>query len=166
MVLSLSVLWALTATPASSAAVVKPQDAAPPDAPIRVGGAIKAPNKLVNVPPVYPPIALAARVLRGIPLLELRDNFPALNKSVDSLVASDTAWFQKNMKEGTFRFLRVMETGEAPVLLFGFSGHEGAIDYVLVRTRIAHDSYVAIASLRPAVTGGQTLCPAPSVEWR
>ena len=35
----------------------------PPQAPVRVGGAIKQPTKLKNVPPVYPPIAQSARVV-------------------------------------------------------------------------------------------------------
>jgi protein TonB len=41
----------------------------PPTAPVRVGGAIKQPNKLKNVPPVYPPIAQSARV-QGVVIIE------------------------------------------------------------------------------------------------
>ena len=49
-----------------------PQSAAPPPpkvAPIRVGGHIKPPVKLKNVPPEYPDLALAARV-QGVVILE------------------------------------------------------------------------------------------------
>jgi protein TonB len=41
----------------------------PPQAPIRVGGAIKQPNKIKNVNPVYPPIAQSARV-SGVVIIE------------------------------------------------------------------------------------------------
>jgi len=41
----------------------------PPQAPVRVGGAIKQPTKLKNVPPVYPPIAQSARV-QGVVIIE------------------------------------------------------------------------------------------------
>ena len=41
----------------------------PPQAPVRVGGAIKQPTKLKNVPPVYPPIAQSARV-SGVVIIE------------------------------------------------------------------------------------------------
>jgi periplasmic protein TonB len=37
----------------------------------RVGGNIKAPRKIVHVPPVYPPIAQSARV-QGVVILEAR----------------------------------------------------------------------------------------------
>jgi len=41
----------------------------PPQQPIRVGGAIKQPNKIKNVNPVYPPIAQSARV-SGVVIVE------------------------------------------------------------------------------------------------
>ena len=41
----------------------------PPQAPIRVGGNIKAPQKIKNVNPVYPPIAQSARV-QGVVIIE------------------------------------------------------------------------------------------------
>ena len=41
----------------------------PPAAPVRVGGNIKPPNKIKNVPPVYPPIAQSARV-QGVVIIE------------------------------------------------------------------------------------------------
>jgi len=41
----------------------------PPQQPIRVGGAIKQPNKIKNVNPVYPPIAQSARV-SGVVIIE------------------------------------------------------------------------------------------------
>jgi protein TonB len=41
----------------------------PPQAPVRVGGAIKPPNKTKHVPPIYPPIAQSARV-SGIVIIE------------------------------------------------------------------------------------------------
>jgi protein TonB len=41
----------------------------PPQAPVRVGGAIKQPTQLKNVPPVYPPIAQSARV-QGVVIIE------------------------------------------------------------------------------------------------
>jgi protein TonB len=41
----------------------------PPAAPVRVGGNIKPPNKVKNVPPVYPPIAQSARV-QGVVIIE------------------------------------------------------------------------------------------------
>ena len=42
---------------------------APPAAPVRVGGDIREPRKLRHVPPVYPDMALAARV-QGVVILE------------------------------------------------------------------------------------------------
>jgi protein TonB len=41
----------------------------PPAAPVRVGGNIKAPQKVRDVRPVYPPIAQSARV-QGIVIIE------------------------------------------------------------------------------------------------
>ena len=41
----------------------------PPAQPVRVGGNIKAPNKVKHVPPVYPPIAQSARVA-GMVIIE------------------------------------------------------------------------------------------------
>jgi periplasmic protein TonB len=41
----------------------------PPAAPVRVGGNIKAPQKVKHVNPVYPPIAQSARV-QGVVILE------------------------------------------------------------------------------------------------
>src|SRR5262249_27605023 len=41
----------------------------PPPAPVRVGGAIKAPAKIRDAKPVYPPIAQSARV-SGIVIIE------------------------------------------------------------------------------------------------
>jgi protein TonB len=41
----------------------------PPQAPVRVGGAIKQPNKIKDVRPVYPPIAQSARV-SGVVIIE------------------------------------------------------------------------------------------------
>ena len=41
----------------------------PPQAPVRVGGNIKPPNKIRDVPPVYPPIAQSARV-QGVVIIE------------------------------------------------------------------------------------------------
>lgn len=41
----------------------------PPPAPLRVGGDIKEPKKTRNVPPVYPKIAMAAKV-SGVVILE------------------------------------------------------------------------------------------------
>ena len=46
-----------------------PSPAPPPAKPIRVGGAIREPQKIHHVAPVYPPIALAARK-EGIVVLE------------------------------------------------------------------------------------------------
>ncbi len=46
---------------------------APPAAPVRVGGDIREPRKLRNVPPVYPDMALAARV-QGVVILECTIN--------------------------------------------------------------------------------------------
>src|SRR4029434_1129922 len=46
-----------------------PPPPAPPTAPVRVGGNIKAPNKVKNVNPVYPPIAQSARV-QGVVIIE------------------------------------------------------------------------------------------------
>jgi protein TonB len=41
----------------------------PPVEPIRVGGNISPPTKVTDVPPVYPPVAQAARV-QGVVILE------------------------------------------------------------------------------------------------
>ena len=41
----------------------------PPPAPVRVGGNIKAPQKIKDVKPVYPPIAQSARV-QGVVIIE------------------------------------------------------------------------------------------------
>src|SRR6185295_3770865 len=41
----------------------------PPTAPVRVGGAIRAPSKVKDVKPVYPPIAQSARV-SGVVIIE------------------------------------------------------------------------------------------------
>src|SRR5205085_5042671 len=41
----------------------------PPQAPVRVGGNIRAPNKVKDVKPVYPPIAQSARV-QGVVIIE------------------------------------------------------------------------------------------------
>jgi len=41
----------------------------PPTAPVRVGGNISPPAKVTDVPPVYPPVAQAARV-QGVVILE------------------------------------------------------------------------------------------------
>ena len=41
----------------------------PPPAPVRVGGNVKPPEKVRDVPPVYPPVAQSARV-QGIVILE------------------------------------------------------------------------------------------------
>ena len=41
----------------------------PPTAPVRVGGAIRAPSKVKDVKPVYPPIAQSARV-QGVVIIE------------------------------------------------------------------------------------------------
>jgi protein TonB len=41
----------------------------PPQAPVRVGGNIKPPTKIKNVPPTYPPIAQSARV-QGVVIIE------------------------------------------------------------------------------------------------
>ena len=41
----------------------------PPPAPVRVGGLIKQPTKIKDVPPIYPPIAQSARV-SGVVIIE------------------------------------------------------------------------------------------------
>jgi protein TonB len=41
----------------------------PPQAPVRVGGQIKAPTKIKDVRPIYPPIAQSARV-SGVVIIE------------------------------------------------------------------------------------------------
>ena len=50
-------------------ASVLPPPPPPPPAPVRVGGNIKAPERIKNVNPIYPPIALSAKVT-GIVILE------------------------------------------------------------------------------------------------
>ena len=50
---------------------VPPPPPPPPDGAVRVGGNIKAPTKLVDVNPVYPAVAQAARV-QGVVILEIR----------------------------------------------------------------------------------------------
>jgi TonB family protein len=70
-----------TAANTSAAPASQPAPATPPtatdrqagaadQAPLRVGGMIKAPTKVVNVDPVYPPTAVSARV-EGVVILEL-----------------------------------------------------------------------------------------------
>ncbi len=59
-------------TPPSMMAFVAappPPPPPPPAAPVRVGGNIKQPTKVKNVPPVYPPIAQSARV-QGVVIIE------------------------------------------------------------------------------------------------
>lgn len=51
------------------AEVKKEEPPPPPDKPVRVGGQIKAPKKLRDVPPVYPEVAKQARV-EGVVILE------------------------------------------------------------------------------------------------
>ena len=53
----------------SGLASVLPPPPPPPPAPVRVGGNIKAPQRIKNVSPIYPPIALSAKVT-GIVILE------------------------------------------------------------------------------------------------
>jgi protein TonB len=52
------------------AAPPPPPPPPPPPAPVRVGGVIKAPTKIKNVDPVYPPIAQSARK-EGVVIIEL-----------------------------------------------------------------------------------------------
>jgi protein TonB len=55
---------------ASNSDLVAPPPAPPrPKEPVRVGGWIKAPTKLVSVDPIYPPLAIAARK-EGLVILE------------------------------------------------------------------------------------------------
>ncbi len=53
----------------SGLASVLPPPPPPPPAPVRVGGNIIAPTRVKNVDPIYPPIALSAKVT-GIVILE------------------------------------------------------------------------------------------------
>ena len=50
-------------------AVAPPPSPAPPPAPIRVGGAIRQPTQIKTVKPVYPPVAVSARV-QGVVIVE------------------------------------------------------------------------------------------------
>ena len=49
--------------------VAPPPPPPPPPAPVRVGGNVKPPEKIRDVPPVYPPVAQSARI-QGIVILE------------------------------------------------------------------------------------------------
>ena len=55
------------ASPAASRSPRRPPP--PPAAPVRVGGNIKAPQKVKHVNPIYPPIAQSARV-QGVVIIE------------------------------------------------------------------------------------------------
>ena len=83
--------------PIDGSAVVTPPPVTvtpPPVAPIRVGGTVRVPQRVTNVTPVYPPVALAARV-QGLVIIEatidtegrvqaarvLRSDSPVLNES-------------------------------------------------------------------------------------
>jgi protein TonB len=59
----------LPTPPAMMAFVAAPPPPPPPQQPVRVGGNIKPPTKIKNVPPVYPPIAQSARV-QGVVIIE------------------------------------------------------------------------------------------------
>jgi protein TonB len=48
---------------------IVPPPPPPPQAPVRVGGDIKAPNRVKNVEPIYPPIAQQAKI-QGYVIIE------------------------------------------------------------------------------------------------
>jgi protein TonB len=53
----------------SSVLVFEPPKVEPPREPVRIGGVIREPRKVVHVPPVYPPLAIAAQK-EGVVILE------------------------------------------------------------------------------------------------
>jgi TonB family protein len=63
-------VMALAITASGGASLAQSPDQAAGAPPVRVGGPIKAPTKLKDVPPIYPAIALAARQ-EGVVILEL-----------------------------------------------------------------------------------------------
>ena len=52
-----------------SASLLSAPPPPPPSAPVRVGGDIKEPKKIVNKDPVYPPVAMAEKI-EGIVIIE------------------------------------------------------------------------------------------------